>query len=56
MLANRPRDLEDVSNVLLKQPHLDLTYIRHWLAQFSQALTQPILEQFERLLKSITNP
>jgi len=54
MLANRPRDLEDVSNVLLKQPHVDLTYIRHWLTQFSQALTQPILEQFERLLTSIT--
>jgi Nucleotidyl transferase AbiEii toxin, Type IV TA system len=54
MLANRPRDLEDVSNVLLKQPHVDLEYIRNWLAQFSQALTQPILEQFEQLLKSIT--
>ncbi|MBI5410591.1 MAG: nucleotidyl transferase AbiEii/AbiGii toxin family protein [Nitrospirae bacterium] len=29
MLAGRPRDIEDVKIVLLKQPHADLVYLRH---------------------------
>jgi hypothetical protein len=54
MLAHRPRDLEDIAAVILKQPQLDLAYIRHWLAQFSQALAQPLDEQFEQLLKELS--
>ena len=54
MLAHRPRDLEDIAAVILKQAQLDLAYIRHWLAQFSQALAQPLDEQFEQLLKELS--
>lgn len=51
MLAGRPRDYEDVTGVLLKQPHLDLPYIRHWLRQFTAAVDHPLTDQFETLLK-----
>lgn len=51
MLAGRPRDHEDVTGILLKQPHLDLAYVRHWLAQFAATVNQPLTEQFESLLK-----
>ena len=54
MIAHRPRDIEVVTNVALKQPRLDLAYIRHWLTQFSQALAQPLDEQFEKLLQDIS--
>lgn len=53
MLAGRPRDHEDVTGILLKQPRLDLAYVRHWLAQFAAALDQPLIDQFETLLKDI---
>lgn len=53
MLAGRPRDHEDVIGILLKQPNLDLAYVRHWLAQFSATTRQPLVEQFETLLKNI---
>lgn len=53
MLAGRPRDHEDVTGILLKQPHHDMAYIRHWLAQFATTVNQPLTEQFETLLKNI---
>jgi predicted nucleotidyltransferase len=33
LLANRPRDIADVGDVLFMQGELDLTYMRHWAAQ-----------------------
>ncbi len=54
MLAHRPRDIEDVKNVVLRQPRLDLVYIRHWLTQFAHALAQPLDEEFEQLLKEVS--
>ena len=53
MLAARPRDHEDVTGILLKQPNLDFAYTRHWLAEFSATTSQPLVEQFEALLKNI---
>jgi len=51
MLAGRPRDHEDVTSVLLKQRQLDLTYIRHWLGQFADAVDHPLIDRFETLLR-----
>ena len=45
MLAGRPRDLEDVTGILLKNRTLDSSYIRHWLGQFATAVHQPLVEQ-----------
>ena len=34
IFAGRPRDLEDVSGIILKNPDIDSTYIRKWLGRF----------------------
>ncbi len=34
LLAGRPRDLGDVTDVLFMQGHLDLQYMRRWAADF----------------------
>jgi hypothetical protein len=38
MVAGRPRDLEDVRGVLLRNPAVDLAHVRAWLRQFDEAL------------------
>lgn len=48
VIAGRPRDLEDVRGILVKNPGLDLTYVRRWLKEFSEALSEPFLERFEQ--------
>ena len=34
IFAGRPRDVEDVRGVILKNPGLDVTYIEQWLREF----------------------
>jgi len=34
IFAGRPRDIEDVRTVLLKNPDIDVQYIRKWLKEF----------------------
>jgi len=51
IIAGRPRDLEDTKGVLLKNPDVDTEYIRRWLGNFEQALSQPFLRRFEEVLK-----
>ncbi|MEO0559227.1 MAG: nucleotidyl transferase AbiEii/AbiGii toxin family protein [Bacteroidota bacterium] len=38
LVAGRPRDLEDVRGVLLRQPDVDVSYVRLWLREFDSAL------------------
>jgi len=49
ILAGRPRDLEDVRSVLLKNPHVELDYVHHWLREFDRSLGEKSLERFEKL-------
>ena len=51
VIAGRPRDLEDVKAVLIKNPKMDLTYIRRWLNEFSTALQEPFVNRFDELIK-----
>jgi len=37
IFAGRPRDLEDVRSILLKNPDLDKRYIRKWLIEFEKS-------------------
>jgi hypothetical protein len=52
LIAGRPRDLEDVRCILIKNRELDARYIRHWLKQFEGALSEPFLKRFEEILLS----
>ena len=49
IIAGRPRDLEDVKGILLKNPDIDQPYIRRWLDDFSVALGESLLERFEEV-------
>lgn len=51
VIAGRPRDLEDVRTVLLKNPNADATYIRQWLEEFERALAEPYRQRFEEIWK-----
>lgn len=51
IIAGRPRDLEDVKNILLKQGDVDRTYVQRWLEEYAIALGQPLVCHFEQLWK-----
>lgn len=51
VVAGRPRDLEDVRSVLMKNPTVDLAYIYHWLREFAAALGEPFGERFDQLVE-----
>jgi Nucleotidyltransferase of unknown function (DUF6036) len=46
VIAGRPRDLEDVRLLLIKNPGFDQQYIEGWLQQFDEALGESFLRQF----------
>jgi predicted nucleotidyltransferase len=49
VLAGRPRDLEDVRSVLLKNRVFDLEYVQRWLGEFDRSLGERSLERFDEL-------
>jgi predicted nucleotidyltransferase len=49
VIAGRPRDLEDVKSILLKQSDVDRAYVQHWLEDYASVLGQPLLPRFEQL-------
>lgn len=53
VMAGRPRDLEDVKSMLLKNPQADLPYIRKWLGEFSTARGEPFLARFNQVVEEI---
>lgn len=53
MIAERPRDIEDVESVLLKNPGYDSRYIEKWLAEFDAALDKKYRKSFLDLKKRL---
>jgi hypothetical protein len=53
MIAERPRDIEDIESILLKNPGYDSHYIEKWLAEFDAALDQKYRESFVDLQKRL---
>lgn len=54
VFAGRPRDIEDVRTVLLKNPDVDLQYIRGWLKEFDEASKEKdFLKTFEGIVKEV---
>jgi predicted nucleotidyltransferase len=51
IFAGRPRDIEDVRSIILKNPGIDRGYIIKWLAEFDKSVAQAgFTELFENLL------
>ena len=52
IFAGRPRDLEDVRTLILKNPGNDAPYIKMWLKEFDSAVEgKRFLETFEGILR-----
>ncbi len=52
IFAGRPRDLEDVRILILKNQGIDVSYIRGWLREFDAAVQKRgFLPTFEEILK-----
>jgi hypothetical protein len=56
VLAGRPRDLEDVRSVLLKNRAFDLEYVQRWLREFDRSLGEKSLERFDELRQALPKP
>ncbi|MEK6600130.1 MAG: nucleotidyl transferase AbiEii/AbiGii toxin family protein [Deltaproteobacteria bacterium] len=54
IFAGRPRDIEDVRSILLKNPEINRKYIRTWLKEFdSSSDKKGFLKTFEEILKKL---
>jgi hypothetical protein len=54
IFAGRPRDLEDVWSVILKNPGIDTQYIKNWLKEFDASFKRKdFLKTFERILNEL---
>lgn len=53
IFAGRPRDLEDVRGIMLRQERIDEEYIRHWLTQFDQSFEGSFLEGFRKIREEV---
>lgn len=51
VVAGRPRDLEDVAGVLVRNPALDAAYVRRWLAAFEEAVERPLVAVFDQTVR-----
>jgi hypothetical protein len=54
MIAGRPRDLEDVHSVVVRNTEMDLEYTRKWLKVFARSLKEPFAKRFNAILKRAT--
>ncbi|MBA3037970.1 MAG: hypothetical protein FP814_15955 [Desulfobacterium sp.] len=51
IFAGRPRDIEDVHNVILKNPNIDICYIEKWLKAFDDTSDEKeFLATFKKIL------
>lgn len=54
IFAGRPRDIEDVRAIMLKNPEIDAQYIRSWLKEFDTSSEGgDFLKRFEELMNSL---
>lgn len=56
IFAGRPRDIDDVTSIILKNPGIDIQDIRSWLKKFDQSSDKKtFLKTFEEILQKIQN-
>lgn len=53
IIAGRPRDIEDVKSILLKNSGYDSGYIENWLKNFEDSLGQGFLATYRSVLQEI---
>jgi len=53
LVAGRPRDIEDVKSILIKNPDYDRKYISKWLKKFDSSLGTTIQKNFRSIVKEL---
>lgn len=53
VIAGRPRDIEDIKTLLLRNPGFDREYILRWLRQFDESLQESFSQRFEEIEKEL---
>lgn len=53
IVAGRPRDMEDVKSLLIRNRDFDEEYVSRWLRDFSAALSEPFEERFRKIVRGI---
>ena len=53
LVAGRPRDVEDVRSILVRNPAFDRDYVARWLGDLDRALDRELGRDFARLLAGI---
>jgi predicted nucleotidyltransferase len=54
IFSGRPRDIEDVKTIILKNPKIDIQHIRGWLKEFDASSDEKeFLRTFEGVLKEV---
>jgi hypothetical protein len=53
LVAGRPRDIEDIRSMLLKNPGYDRAYIDRWLSEFDTSLGETYSEAFQELVSGL---
>jgi DNA-directed RNA polymerase subunit F len=53
IIAGRPRDLEDVRSILVKNPQYDSGYIERWLKEFEDSLGQSFVAVYRNVIQEI---
>ena len=52
IFSDRPRDMEDVRNIMVKNPDTDRVYIRKWLQEFDKTVDgSKFTDTFEKILQ-----
>ncbi len=51
VFAGRPRDLEDIKSVLIKNPNIDAEYIKKWLKELGVSSGEDFEKVFNKLLE-----
>jgi hypothetical protein len=51
VFSGRPKDIEDVKSILIKNPKLDRVYIAKWLCEFDKALDTSYLNSFKAIAR-----
>lgn len=54
IFAGRPRDLEDVKTIILKNPKFDKGYVAKCLKEFDETLSCNLTEKFKSIIKTHT--
>jgi hypothetical protein len=51
VIAGRPRDIEDIIIMLIKNPNYDVKYINRWLKEFDITLNKNLQATFKNIIK-----